>query len=111
MAPIATEAILESGALPPGQGMTDPNRALSEVPPLIEERRRYEKWLAALENRRDATPPHVFERVQTDYRERLQQVNERLAAHRHALRDEWTTIQTRLSTVEGEERTRRDERD
>ena len=54
--------------------MTDSNTALNEVPALLEERRKYEGWLSALEARRDSTPAHVFERVHNDYRTRLQQV-------------------------------------
>jgi len=90
--------------------MTDSNRALDEVPALLEERRRYEGWLAALEARRDSTPAHVFERVHNDYRTRLQQVVDRLAAHRGALSEERANIESRISLLEAEEQMRRDER-
>src|SRR6185295_16130203 len=90
--------------------MTDSNRSMSEVPGLIEERRRYESWLAALEARRDSTPQHVFERVHADYRSRLDRVGEQLASHRQAIEDERTSVQSRLSLLEAEERLQRDER-
>ena len=90
--------------------MTESNRALEEVPALLEERRRYEAWLAALEARRDTTPAHVFERVQADYRNRLEQVAVQLATHRNALQAEQASLQSRLSLLEAEERMRRDER-
>src|SRR5438105_3543648 len=89
--------------------MTDPDRALTEVPALLEERRRYEAWLDALEAKRESTPPHVFERVQADYRSRPERVQERLAAHRNALAEERTNLESRLSLVEAEEKMRRDE--
>ncbi|MDB4875990.1 MAG: hypothetical protein JWM41_2436 [Gemmatimonadetes bacterium] len=90
--------------------MTDPNRSLNEVPALLEERRRYEAWIAALDARRDSTPAHVFERVQSDYRNRLQQVADRLATHRQAIEEERASVQSRLSLLEAEEQMRRDER-
>jgi hypothetical protein len=90
--------------------MTDSQSALSEVPTLLEERRRYESWLVALEGRRESTPQHVFERVQTDYRTRLKRVAERLASFRGAIAEERTNLQSRLSLLEAEEGLRRDER-
>jgi hypothetical protein len=89
--------------------MPDPDRALSEVPALLEERRRYEAWLDALEAKRESTPQHVFERVQADYRSRLERVQERLAVHRNALAEERSNLESRLSLVEAEEKMRRDE--
>jgi len=90
--------------------MTDSTSTLSEVPTLLEERRRYESWLVALEARRGSTPQHVFERVQTDYRTRLERVAERLASFRGAIAEERTNLQSRLSLLEAEEGLRRDER-
>jgi hypothetical protein len=90
--------------------MTDSNRSLSELPALIAERRRYESWLVALDARRDSTPSHVFERVQSDYQARLARVVEQLEAHRHIIDEERNSVQSRLSLLEAEERMRRDER-
>ena len=90
--------------------MTDTNRSLSELPALIAERRRYESWLVALDARRDTTPGHVFERVQSDYQTRLARVVEQLEAHRHVIDEERTSVQSRVSLLEAEEGMRRDER-
>ena len=90
--------------------MTDSNRSLSELPALIAERRRYESWLVALDARRDSTPSHVFERVESDYQARLARVVEQLEAHRHIIDEERNSVQSRLSLLEAEERMRRDER-
>ena len=90
--------------------MTDSNRSLSELPGLVAERRRYEGWLAALDARRETTPGHVFERVQSDYRARLARVTEQLEAHRHVVEEERTNVRSRMSLLEAEERMRRDER-
>jgi len=90
--------------------MTDSDRSLSEVPGLIEERRRYEGWLSALEARRESTPKHVFERVQSDYRGRLQRVAEQLASYKQAIDEECASVQARIALLEAEEQLQRDER-
>jgi len=90
--------------------MTDSNRSMSEVPGLVEERRRYEGWLVALDARRETTPKHVFDRVSADYRARLERVAEQLASHRQAIEEEQASVQSRLSLLEAEERLQRDER-
>ena len=90
--------------------MTDSDRSLSEVPGLIEERRRYEGWLSALEARRESTPKHVFERVQSDYRTRLQRVAEQLASYKQAIDEECASVQARIALLEAEEQLQRDER-
>jgi hypothetical protein len=90
--------------------MTDSNRTAGELPGLMEERRRYEAWLAALDARRDTTPAHVVDRVKADYQGRMRQVEERLAAHRHAISEERTSLESRRSLLEAEEQLRRDER-
>jgi len=90
--------------------MSDPNRSMNELPALIEERRRYESWLATLESRRESTPQHVFDRVKADYTGRLQRVEEQLAVHSQAIQDERASLQSRRSLLEAEEQLRRDER-
>jgi hypothetical protein len=90
--------------------MTDSQRSLTEVPALLEERRRYETWLVALDARRESTPQHVFERVRADYRARLDRVAEQLASHRQAIEEERNNLQSRLSLLEADESLRRDER-
>ena len=90
--------------------MSDPNRALSEVPSLLEERRKYEGWIAALEARRESTPPHVFQRVHDDYRGRLKRVEEQLAAYRGAIETERNNVESRLGQIRREEQNRYDER-
>src|SRR6185503_14418268 len=90
--------------------MTDANRPAQELPALIEERRRYESWLAALYARRDSTPQHVFDRVHSDYEGRLRQVDEQLSAHRHSIQEEKTSLESRRALLEAEEQLRRDER-
>lgn len=90
--------------------MTDTNRSLQELPALLAERRKYEKWLAALDARRDTTPGHVFERVKADYTGRLERVDEELAVHRQAVQEERSSLHSRRSLLEAEEQLRRDER-
>lgn len=90
--------------------MTDSQSSFSEVPALLEERQRYETWLSALAARRESTPQHVFERVQADYRARLERVNDRIASHRQAIEDERGQLQARCSALVSDEGLRRDER-
>ena len=90
--------------------MNDTNRSLNEVPSLIQERRRYEQWLAALDARRDTTPQHVLERVKADYQGRLQRVQEQLSLHRQSILEERASVESRRSLIEAEEQLRRDER-
>ena len=42
------------------------DKATDAIAALLQERRRYEGWLAALEVRRATTPPHVYARVHDD---------------------------------------------
>jgi hypothetical protein len=92
--------------------MTDSNAKspTNEFSALVEERRRYEGWLRALDARRDVTAPHVFERVRGDYEARLRTVDEQLASHRQAIEDERTNLESRQSLLSAEEQMRRDER-
>jgi hypothetical protein len=91
--------------------MTDSNRSNgSEIAALLEERRKFDAWLAALEARRESTPEHVFERVRADYESRMRDVEERLSAHRHSIQQERSSLQARRSLLEAEEQLRRDER-
>ena len=90
--------------------MTDSQSSFSEVPALLEERHRYETWLSALAARGESTPKHVFERVQADYRARLDRVNERIASHRHAIEDERGKLRARCLELQTNEGLRRDER-
>jgi hypothetical protein len=90
--------------------MSEPNRALSQVPALLEERRKYEGWITALEARRDSTPQHVYERVRDDYRRRLKRVDDQLASFRDALDAERADIEGRLSELRQDEQARIDER-
>jgi hypothetical protein len=82
----------------------------NDVQALFEERRKYDAWLAALEARRESTPQHVFDRVKSDYQERLRQVEERLSAHRHAITEERASLASRKALLDAEEQLRRDER-
>lgn len=76
----------------------------------MDERRRYESWLAALEARRSETPKHVFTRVHADYTARLESVVQRLVKHSDGLRAELTVLTTRIATLDEQQHRARDER-
>jgi hypothetical protein len=83
---------------------------LSAVSALMEERRKYESWLEALEAKRGVTPERVFTRVHADYSARLDVVLNELVAHSGGLRAELTSLSTKLATLEDEQQQQRDER-
>jgi hypothetical protein len=55
--------------------------SLQDVRLLVQERERFDAWLAALEAKRDSTPERVYSRVSSDYRSRRDGVLRSLAAH------------------------------
>lgn len=83
---------------------------VSAVGALMEERRRFESWLAALEARRSETPKHVFTRVHADYSARLESVIQKLVAHTDGLRAELTVLTTRIASLDEQQHRARDER-
>lgn len=76
--------------------MTQWNDApLDEIRALVDERARYEGWIAALDARRDAAPSHVLDRVRQDYAGRVSRVMEALAAHAGVLREGVQALEAR----------------
>ncbi len=63
-----------------------PAKGTATIQRLLEERRKYESWMARLRSAADATPAPVRERVEADYEARLQAVNEELKVHAEAAR-------------------------
>jgi hypothetical protein len=92
----------------PGNGEGD--AALSVVSGLMEERRRYETWLTALEARRATTPETVFARVHADYSARLDAVIAQLTSHTEGLRGELTSLAARLVSLKERQQQVREER-
>jgi hypothetical protein len=93
-----------------GQASEGGASSLVVVSSLMEERRKYENWLEALEARRDTTPARVFTRVHADYSARLDVVINELTTHSEGLRAELSSLTSRLNAVEEEQQQRRDER-
>ena len=83
---------------------------LTAVSGLMDERRKFESWLEALEAKRGATPERVFTRVHADYTSRLEGVLARLIEHAGGLRTELASLTGKLSSVEEEAQSERDER-
>jgi hypothetical protein len=83
---------------------------MEELNALLEERTRYERWLAQLDAKREQTPVHVFERVRTDYTSRLDQVMGRLRSHGEGLQNTAATLEERTTALSAEESQRRDAR-
>jgi len=84
--------------------------AMDDLNALLEERSRYEKWIAQLNAKREQTPPHVFERVRTDYATRLDAVMGQLRSQAEGLQGTATTLESRVNALASEESLRRDAR-
>lgn len=91
--------------------MTNPDsNSMDVLSGLLEERRRYEGWLAQLEARRASTPPHVFEKVKGDYDHRLRAVLEQLGGRAAELEESLRSFEATAASLLSEENARRDER-
>ena len=77
---------------------------------LLEQRAQYERWIAQLTAKREQTPPHVFERVRSDYATRLEAVMEQLRSRAEGLQSSASTLQERVTALTNQETSRRDAR-
>lgn len=82
-----------------------PSKGTATIQRLLDERRRYESWIARLHSTADATPAPVRERVEADYAARLKAVNEELKVHAEAARQ--LIAQRQETVVELREREQR----
>lgn len=76
--------------------------SIDEVRSLVAERQRYDDWLGALEAQRAETPVRVYERVQSDYRTRRDDVTTKLSEHVEMLSTLRTQLDERLAIVDAE---------
>jgi len=90
--------------------MSESQNPMDVLNALMEERARYEQWLAHLDARRGTTPPHVFERVRGDYGDRLKNVLDQLAGRATELQITAGTLADRVASLYADETALRDER-
>ena len=90
--------------------MSDGQNSMDALNALMEERNRYEQWLAQLEARKGTTPPHVFERVRGDYGARLNGVLDQLSGRATELQETAGTLAERVAALYADETALRDER-
>src|SRR5687768_8946913 len=83
---------------------------MDAVSALMQERQRFEVWIAALEEKRAITPPHVYERVRGDYEARLREVVQKLIGRTTELKETVAALTARLAKLQAEENAKRDER-
>ena len=83
---------------------------MDAVSSLMQERQRFEGWIASLESKRAITPPHVYERVRGDYEARLREVIQQLIGRTTELRETVAALTARMSRLQSEENAKRDER-
>src|SRR5687768_2843913 len=85
-------------------------KVMDDLNALLEERARYERWIAQLTAKREQTPPHVFERVRTDYASRLETVMNQLRSRGESLEATTSSLEERTNGLASEESLRRDAR-
>jgi len=85
-------------------------KVMDDLNALLEERARYEKWIAQLTAKREQTPPHVFERVRSDYAGRLDTVMNQLRSRGQSLEATTSSLEERTNALASEESLRRDAR-
>ena len=90
--------------------MSESQNPMDALNALMEERNRYEQWLAQLEARKGTTPPHVFDRVRGDYGGRLNAVLDQLAGRATELQETAGTLAERVASLYADETVLRDER-
>jgi len=83
---------------------------MDAVSALMQERQRFEVWIAALEEKRAVTPPHVYERVRGDYEARLREITQKLVGRTSELKETVAALTARLAKLQSEENAKRDER-
>ena len=82
--------------------------ALDALRALIAERQQYEQWMTTLDAKKEGTAEHVFERVQADYRSRLDRVVTDIRGHAEELQLSISTLSSRLVEVARDEDMRRE---
>jgi hypothetical protein len=87
-----------------------PNSPLDVVTALMQERGKFETWLATLESRRESTPRNVYDRVRADYASRLAGVMDELRTHAAELEAQAERYTARLAELAEQEQARRDAR-
>ena len=90
--------------------MSSPGNPMDAVSALMQERQRFEAWIAALEAKRAITPPHVYERVRGDYEARLREVVAKLVGRTGDLKETITALTARMAKLQSDENAKRDER-
>lgn len=87
-----------------------PSSPLDVVTALMQERLKFDTWIATLEQRRDGTPANVYARVRTDYETRLAGVLDELKTHAAELDAQAERYTQRLVELAEQEQQCRDER-
>jgi hypothetical protein len=78
-------------------------RPANPVEALLEERNRYQMWLARLDQAGSSAPPAVRDRIRDDYHRRLGEVIEQLRSHAAAVADQLAALQARQAELQQRE--------
>ena len=89
--------------------MSKPSRSHEALQQLLDERKRFESWIATLESKRESTPEHVYKRVHGDYEQRLSAVRDQLTERTGEIRSAISGLKERLKSATEQETARIDE--
>lgn len=90
--------------------MGETERSINDATSLLAERRKYEAWIAALDQRRETTPERVFARVRADYEARLDAVVTQLASNADSLQARVAELTQRVEALRAESQAVQDDR-
>ncbi len=91
--------------------MTDSQaKQIQTIQGFLAERKKYEQWIAQLEERAENTPPHVYIKVHADYSRRLDEAQARLVAEAGVVQKLVTDLDESLATQDAQVGEKRDER-
>jgi hypothetical protein len=89
-------------------GTITADRPTEAITALVQERQRYEQWLAVLESRRATTSPSVYTRVRSDYESRLARVLDEIVGRAAELRQLIERLATQVSGLQADEAAKRE---
>jgi hypothetical protein len=79
-------------------------KSTDQIGKLLEERQTIEQWLERLSLAADKAPSHVKERVESDYRKRLEEVVTELQSHREGISEELERKRTKREGLSDQEK-------
>lgn len=75
---------------------------MKEVDQLLQDREKFDAWLAKLESEKDASSSSAYEKVRGDYQRRLEEVLDKLRAHSESIQSKLQGLGTKVGELDSE---------